>query len=218
MVPKEMQSSHVTRSSVEGLNQEIERLVLHPTTGRANRQSINYFPSIENYDYDIYFSLDQVSALRGTTPDGTHLSPLLDNEEPSGSRSANSQTPIQDTELFAHLHHSHSDDSHESLSLADEEGAASSRSFARIGSAEASPRINKFLAQLPPEGCERIPLRAPVCEVVKPSSIIKPVAGFQLRPSLGSAFTKLAPSPSEPPQLEGSLVAEAVTKEAKDAE
>lgn len=170
------------RSSIEGLNQEIEKLVLHPgPAGRANR-------------------LDQVSALRGGgTPDEGHQSPLVlhGDDVPSGSRSANTQTPVlglletTTTGFFAHLHHSssHSDDS----TPEDEVGGGQPRSFGRIGSAEASPRINKFMAQLPPEGCERVVLsktlqaedfRATTSNV----GIIKPVAGFQLRPSQGSAF------------------------------
>lgn len=165
------------RSSIEGLNQEIERLVLHPgIAGRANR-------------------LDQVSALRFTPEEGRE-SPLV-----SGSRSANTLTPVQDqdpeTGFFSHLHSHPSDDSPDSLSPSDgttpEDAPLGqpARSFARIGSAESSPRINKFMAQLPPEGCERVQLsRTADHPSANPSHIIinKPVAGFQLRPSQGSAF------------------------------
>lgn len=167
------------RSSIEGLNQEIEKLVLHPGTGRANR-------------------LDQVSALR-CTPERGHESPQGD-----GAGASSSRTPVSDLEtgFFTHHHHHHyhSDESHDSLSPSDEpptlgEAAPGQpRSFLRIGSAEASPRLNKFMAQLPPEGCERVLSRTVVQGREEASAtlanivIIKPVAGFQLRPSQGSAF------------------------------
>lgn len=191
-------------SSIEGLNQEIERLVLHPgIAGRANR-------------------LDQVSALRFTPEEGGRDSPLV-----SGSRSANTHTPVQDqdpdTGFFTHLQSHPSDDD----SLSPTDGATPedaplgqpSRSFARIGSAESSPRINKFMAQLPPEGCERVQLLSRAADHptgANQSHIIinKPVAGFQLRPSQGSAFRVAASLASaQPPENPIECPAAVVTAE-----
>lgn len=148
-------------SSIEGLNQEIERLVLQPgNAGRANR-------------------LDQVSSLRGCTPVEGHHSPFMDGELPVCSR-----TPT--TGLFTRLR----TQSGSSLSPVDDV-PSDQRCFA-----EASPRINKFMAQLPPEGCERVLSRTistdeSRCEKLS-NVAIKPVAGFQLLPSQGSAFRGVA--------------------------
>lgn len=166
-------------SMEEGLNQEIEKLVLNPHPGPAGRAN----------------RLDQVSALRGGTPEPGNHSPLTlhGDDLPSGARSANAQTPVHG--FFSHLHASHSDDSLSPPELdviTPEDDQGNPRSFGRISSAEASPRINKFLAQLPPEGCERVLLKlkttVPTEEATGESQniIIKP--GFQLRPSQGSAF------------------------------
>ncbi|GBP74570.1 hypothetical protein EVAR_59505_1 [Eumeta japonica] len=151
------------RSSVEGLNQEIERIVLCPASGTQT-------PHLDRLR-------DKV------TPEG-HRAPLAELLR----RSVNTQTP-----------HEMSQTTHSSggsvCSSPDLDGGS------KLGT---SPQINRFLAREPPDGCEKVNLKTgdgvpteTVC-VLKPSGS---VAGFTLRPSLGSAFQPLQPSsghPSEP--------------------
>lgn len=88
------------------------------------------------------------------------------------------------------------------------------------GGTEASPRINRFLARLPPDGCEKVChlriidhliinffkkkkiilefeqvcLKSGDTDHLSPgSAIFKSPAAFKLRPSLGSAFQPLQP-------------------------
>lgn len=169
---------------MEGLNQEIERLDLDSAAihaGRGNR-------------------LDQVSSLRGETPDGSKALLLDDHQHPqphhSSRRSVNTQTPVGEIEsgFFAHLSSDESSnspgDEEKLLAVLEEEGGSEDprRSFTRIvGSAEASPRINKFMAQIPPEGCERVKLN-PSEDLCRSPVKLKPVFVCGFRPSLGSAF------------------------------
>ncbi|KAG8242209.1 hypothetical protein J6590_070549 [Homalodisca vitripennis] len=64
-----------------------------------------------------------------------------------------------------------------------------------------SPRINKFLAREPPDGCERVSLkfsedasnRKPMLDLsLMEMCPIKPSAACQFKPSLGSAFMPLS--------------------------
>lgn len=103
------------RNSVEGLNQEIEKLVLIPGQPHTCRPETSMFS-------------------RGT-PEG-HRAPLADLLH-GDTRNANTQTPIGD-----HL------SSDESQSTSPEDGASSTTG--------ASPRINRFLAREPPDGCEKV--------------------------------------------------------------
>ncbi|XP_063708010.1 protein FAM117B-like [Culicoides brevitarsis] len=145
LIPSRNQPIHMRpmRSSVEGLNQEIEKLVLHPGAGPMHscRQELEMFS-------------------RGT-PEG-HRAPITDLWR---EHSRSTQTPLL------------SPDS-QSTSPSDE-GAQSK---------DASPRINRFLAREPPDGCEKVNLNLKQIEGSSDSmSSFKPV-GFELRPSLGSAF------------------------------
>lgn len=147
------------RSSVEGLNQEIERLVLHPATGSQT----------SNLDRQ----RDKV------TPEG-HRAPLAELLR----RSVNTQTP-HDPSCTAHS------SGGSVCSSPDPDGS-------RLGT---SPHINRFLAREPPDGCEKVNLKSNECSAVPKvthpdylGSLIKPsVIGFQLRPSLCSAFQPLQP-------------------------
>lgn len=103
------------RSSVEGLNQEIEKLVLIPGQPHTCRPETSMFS-------------------RGT-PEG-HRAPLADLLH-GDTRSVNTQTPCG--ELLS---------SDESQSTSPEDGASSVTG--------ASPRINRFLAREPPDGCEKV--------------------------------------------------------------
>ncbi|KAH1003319.1 hypothetical protein HUJ05_011247 [Dendroctonus ponderosae] len=142
------------RSSVEGLNQEIERLVLR--TGADARLP---------------------------TPEG-HRAPLAEMLQ---SRSADTQTP-QD---FGN----------------DSSSGSSPDTETKLGT---SPRINRFLAREPPDGCEKVgsgtahpsPL-ASCCNQVRLKALDERTdllldsapqpSSFKLRPSLGSAFQILSP-------------------------
>ncbi|XP_059609060.1 protein FAM117B-like [Phlebotomus argentipes] len=161
------------RSSVEGLNQEIEKLVLLPGQPHSCRpeSSRNLFS-------------------RGT-PDG-HRAPIAELLH-GDTRSVNTQTPLGDAFLS-------SDDSQStSPDEAGSRGAGFKVSATAITSA--SPRINRFLAREPPDGCEKVSLR-PTESSDHQTTIFKPCFVGGLRPSLGSAFQPLqplSPSAEEPP-------------------
>uniref|UniRef100_A0A1B0CL71 Uncharacterized protein n=1 Tax=Lutzomyia longipalpis TaxID=7200 RepID=A0A1B0CL71_LUTLO len=166
------------RSSVEGLNQEIEKLVLIPGQQHSCRPESN-----RNL-----FS-------RGT-PDG-HRAPIAELLH-GDTRSVNTQTPLGD--VFVSSDDSQSTSPDESSS----HGAGSYRA-APGGISSASPRINKFLAREPPDGCEKVNLRP--TESTEQTTIFKPCFVGGLRPSLGSAFQPLQPlspsseeAPSTPPK------------------
>ncbi|XP_055530688.1 protein FAM117B-like [Wyeomyia smithii] len=150
------------RSSVEGLNQEIEKLVLYTGQPHTCRSDLEMFS-------------------RGT-PEG-HRAPLAElfHAAAGGSaalssdtRTVNTQTPLGDTLS--------SDDGSQSTSP-DEAAAATS----------ASPRINRFLAREPPDGCEKVSLKLTEADTSTNTTHFKPCVAFQLRPSLGSAFQPLQP-------------------------
>lgn len=155
------------RNSVEGLNQEIEKLVLYPGQPHTCRSELEMYS-------------------RGT-PEG-HRAPLADifhaaaGGGPPGmssdTRSVNTQTPLGD--MLS------SDDGSQSTSP-DEGGAAVT---------SASPRINKFLAREPPDGCEKVNLKLTEADTSTNTPHFAPCVAFQLRPSLGSAFQPLQPIPT----------------------
>ncbi|XP_058128986.1 protein FAM117B-like [Anopheles ziemanni] len=155
------------RNSVEGLNQEIEKLVLFPGQQHSCRSELEMYS-------------------RGT-PEG-HRAPLADLFHASGTvslvsgqgdtRSVNTQTPLGDTLS--------SDDGSQSTSP--DEGAVTT---------SASPRINKFLAREPPDGCEKVNLKLTEADTSTNTACFKPcTTAFQLKPSLGSAFQPLQPLPT----------------------
>lgn len=152
------------RNSVEGLNQEIEKLVLYTSQPHTCRSDLEMYS-------------------RGT-PEG-HRAPLAELFHAAGggvimtsdTRSVNTQTPLGDVLS--------SDDGSQSTSP--DEGAAVS---------SASPRINKFLAREPPDGCEKVNLKLTEADTSTNTTHFKPCVAFQLRPSLGSAFQPLQPIPT----------------------
>lgn len=111
----------------------------------------------------------------------------------SDTRSVNTQTPLGDTLS--------SDDGSQSTSP-DEGGAAVT---------SASPRINKFLAREPPDGCEKVNLKLTEADTSTNTTHFKPCVAFQLRPSLGSAFQPLQPIPTlkTTPEDDGGSTSEA---------
>ncbi|XP_013165191.1 PREDICTED: glucocorticoid-induced transcript 1 protein-like isoform X1 [Papilio xuthus] len=163
------------RSSVEGLNQEIERIVLCPASGTQT-------PHLDRLR-------DKV------TPEG-HRAPLAELLR----RSVNTQTPHD----LCHTAHSSDPPSRGSLS-----SAGSAELLAAGGSVcsspdldgsklGTSPQINRFLAREPPDGCEKVNLKAGEGAYTEAMMMKPSVAGFTLRPSLGSAFQPLQPAPTTP--------------------
>lgn len=140
------------RSSVEGLNQEIEKLVLYPASGTQT-------PHLDRLR-------DKV------TPEG-HRAPLAELLR----RSVNTQTPHD----LCHTAHSSGGSV---CSSPDLDGS-------KLGT---SPQINRFLAREPPDGCEKVNLKAGEGACSEQLTTVKPtIPGFTLRPSQGSAFHPLQP-------------------------
>ncbi|KAL1398572.1 hypothetical protein pipiens_008854 [Culex pipiens pipiens] len=136
------------RNSVEGLNQEIEKLVLYPGQPHTCRSELEMYS-------------------RGT-PEG-HRAPLADIfHAAAGGGGGGSGC-----------------------------GGGPPGGGGGAGAAtSASPRINKFLAREPPDGCEKVNLKLTEATDTSTSTThFKPCVAFQLRPSLGSAFQPLQPIP-----------------------
>lgn len=172
---------HRMRSSIEGLNQEIERLVLRstPSLGGVEREERK---TVEN------------------TPEG-HRAPVADLLRET--RSVNTQTPAftapssgppsQDSPNDRPV--SNLSDSRPSSELLQDVSEDSSPEQEGRGLGT-SPRINKFLAREPPDGCERVSTRfteerRPMVDISEMDYPLKPSMNFQLKPSLGSAFQPL---------------------------
>lgn len=170
------------RNSVEGLNQEIEKLVLY--TGQ---------PHTCRSDLEMYS--------RGT-PEG-HRAPLAElfhatggatSAQASDMRSVNTQTPLRDT-------------------LSSDDGSQSTSPDEAAAVTSASPRINKFLAREPPDGCEKVNLKLTEADSSTNTTHFKPCVAFQLKPSLGSAFQPLQPLPTlKTTPEDDDLVAETITE------
>ncbi|XP_011307338.1 glucocorticoid-induced transcript 1 protein isoform X2 [Fopius arisanus] len=166
------------RSSIEGLNQEIEGLVL-----KSNSNSNDPEHAVE----------DKYARYREQmTPEG-HRAPLADLLR--ATRSVNTQTPATDLPSSSYS----SGGSRGSTPDQEREG--------RLGT---SPHINRFLAREPPDGCEKVNLkfvedssRRPMIDVSKLDFHPKPCVGFQLKPSLGSAFLPLQQQPASPTVISG---------------
>ncbi|KAJ1527168.1 hypothetical protein ONE63_008699 [Megalurothrips usitatus] len=194
------------RSSIEGLNQEIERLVLKGTKSGTSDQE---------REEDKTFQL--------STPEG-HRAPLADMLRSTRSRSVNTQTPVTG-DFATHSSQSSGPPSRESASplIAGVMELSRPPSESQVGSGDSSPdrdagklgtspHINKFLAREPPDGCEKVNMkfvednRRPMIDFTTYGNL-KPCVSVQFKPSLGSAFMPLqtlsaaAPghvSPSEP--------------------
>lgn len=157
------------RSSVEGLNQEIEKLILRTSSENEEekKEEFNRFSQI--------------------TPEG-HRAPLAEIFRAGRSRSVNTQTP-SDCEPFGSSCH---------LS-GDSQGSSPDQENTKLSS---SPRINRFLAREPPDGCERI-----CSKILNENSSFKmegtpsQPSSFKLKPSLGSAFQILNPNKSSDKDL-----------------
>lgn len=174
------------RNSIEGLNQEIERLVLKASGAQDSERE-------EEKTYQ-------------ATPEG-HRAPLADLLR--STRSVNTQTPAggdftgssqssgpPSRESFSPLIPGVMDISRPSSDLqGGSRGSSPDQEAGRLGT---SPHINKFLAREPPDGCEKVNLkfvedtRRPMIDLSKLDYCpLKPCVTFQLKPSLGSAFLPL---------------------------
>lgn len=168
------------RSSVEGLNQEIERLVLKGISGTGTENEA------------------ELERVMGPTPEG-HRAPIaelfhstcsVDTQTPSGSEGLSNSAALYGTSR---------PDSPDCDKSGSPEPEAGSGQVSKLGT---SPRINKFLAREPPDGCEKVKIidegrkHTTVPMVGDASdSISKPNSQFVLRPSQSSAFCPLVRNP-----------------------
>ncbi|BET03392.1 Family with sequence similarity 117, member [Nesidiocoris tenuis] len=185
---------HRIRSSIEGLNQEIERLVLRGT-GQASCSSFQ--------------DVQDAKGCVESTPEG-HRAPVADLLR-QNTRSVNTQTPAY-ADASAQSSGPPSVFSGSPAGSRSSSRAADSRppsdlhgGISEDSSPEAegkqlgtSPRINRFLAREPPDGCERVSMkfqeenRKPMVDLSQMDYPLKPASGnFELKPSLGSAFQPL---------------------------
>ncbi|XP_018320298.1 glucocorticoid-induced transcript 1 protein isoform X2 [Agrilus planipennis] len=183
------------RSSVEGLNQEIERLVL-----RTSLSGSDYFD--KNEDFGKFCQV---------VPEG-HRAPLA--EIFRTTRSVNTQTPVKGE--FTGSCHSSGPPSRESASPlipghldsspGDTGGSQGSSPDHEGGKLGTSPHINRFLAREPPDGCEKVHLKSLNEKRDLTLDSGPQPCSFQLKPSLGSAFQLLQPSSNSSPDRELPLV------------
>ncbi|XP_029046051.1 protein FAM117B-like isoform X2 [Osmia bicornis bicornis] len=180
------------RSSIEGLNQEIEGLVLKSATSGSDP------------DHPVE---DKYARYREQiTPEG-HRAPLADLLR--ATRSVNTQTPATDLPSSSYSSGPPSRNSESPLipglmdasrppsDLLQGGSRGSTPEQDREGRLGTSPHINRFLAREPPDGCEKVNLkfvedaRRPMIDLSKLDYCPKPCVAFQLKPSLGSAFLPL---------------------------
>ncbi|CAN7998010.1 unnamed protein product [Ixodes pacificus] len=174
------------RSSVEGLNQasgskhEIERLVLKGISGAGTENEA------------------ELERVMGPTPEG-HRAPIA--ELFHSTCSVDTQTPSGSEGLpnSASFHGTSRPDSPDCDKSGSPEPDAGGGQLSKLGT---SPRINKFLAREPPDGCEKVKIidegrkhtTVPMAGDAS-DSISKPNSQFVLRPSQRSAFCPLVRNP-----------------------
>lgn len=155
------------RSSVEGLNQEIERLVLRPS----------------------HIPTDDIDDLWGDIGRDGRRAPIADYLR--FTRSIDTQTPARGSAL------STASSNHTSPSLSPPTSPQAAQAAAMPPSTPSptnvpplatSPHINKFLAREPPDGCEKVALKLHEDSKGGTWPSVRPPAAFTLRPSQGSAF------------------------------
>ncbi|KAI5745053.1 hypothetical protein M8J76_007794 [Diaphorina citri] len=185
------------RNSVEGLNQEIERLVLR-NTSLINVEREEDRDISEGHRAPLAEILGLTRSVNTQTPGPPSRG---EAESPSGPRPLAFSRPA-------------SEDSSPGAAGDGEPGSKSG----------ASPKINKFLAREPPDGCEKVNLkfiedsRKPMCDLslLEDYPPLKPSLTFTLRPSTGSAFYSISTNSDLDATLapRTSLVAETGTDEA----
>lgn len=172
------------RNSVEGLNQEIERLVLKDLDDRY----LNCSSIPEGHRAPLADLLRQTRSVNTQTPGGSDEIEIEFGTSDPPSRDSVSPMICGNLDLStppSYLHGSR---------------GSSPDDFNKFGT---SPHINKFLAREPPDGCEKVNLkseesRRPRSEISDLGFIpLKPMSTtFQFKPSLGSAFHPLQTSHS----------------------
>lgn len=179
------------RNSVEGLNQEIERLVLKGISGAGTENEA------------------ELERVMGPTPEG-HRAPIaelfhstccsVDTQTPSGSDGSNG---------FLDSSSRHGSSRPDSLEC-DKSASPDLEVSGHTSKLGTSPQINKFLTREPPDGCEKVKIideGRGALRSVKPASslmaggdgpggeVLKPSSQFVLRPSQSSAFCPLVRNP-----------------------
>ncbi|GFU52917.1 protein FAM117B [Nephila pilipes] len=174
------------RSSVEGLNQEIERIVLREISGADGEDTERTLePTPEGHRAPIADLFRNTQSVNTQTPFDRCDSCYSSNSSASGSKSVSPVVPIMPGQM---------DCSRPSST----EGSKGSGSPDLEGTHKlaTSPHINKFLAREPPDGCEKVK----IAEETRNStgagelhkfSCPKPSMNFVLLPSQRSAFDPL---------------------------
>lgn len=193
------------RNSVEGLNQEIERLVLKGISGNEEDNERFQEPTPDGHRAPIADLLRSTRTVNTQTPsngatggDGS----LQSSGSASRCHSMSPPTPIilesiNNLTLSSQLEIESNCMGSVNIGKGDGD-CLSPEPYQRLGS---SPH-NKFLSREPPDGCERVkvveePRLVPVLPDQLPSSVLlpsdnyKPRDSFVLQPSLGSAFCPL---------------------------
>ncbi|KAL3207584.1 hypothetical protein MRX96_010065 [Rhipicephalus microplus] len=181
------------RNSVEGLNQEIERLVLKGISASGTENEA------------------ELERVMGPTPEG-HRAPIaelfhstcsVDTQTPSGSDGSNG---------FVDGPSRHSSSRPDSLEC-DKSASPDLEVSGHTSKLGTSPQINKFLTREPPDGCEKVKI---IDEGRKPATsplmgdgtenVLKPSCQFVLRPSQSSAFCPLVRNPFQGVHRQGPIV------------
>ncbi|KAF2360575.1 Glucocorticoid-induced transcript 1/FAM117 [Trinorchestia longiramus] len=163
------------RGSVEGLNQEIEGLVLSGGSWELQSSSADYWVTDGRRAPLPDYGLKTRSVNTQTTSSPHSASPLSQHSPHAG------YSPLDCS--FSPLACSPPSSPLGSPTAAGEDDGGRLRP-------NSSPHINKFLAREPPTGSQRVALkiREGRCDSTEPFAVPKPSVPFTLRPSLGSAF------------------------------
>lgn len=173
------------RNSIEGLNQEIERLVLKANGGPQDserEEEKTYQATPEGHRAPLADLLRQTRSVNTQTPAGGDFT---GSSQSSGPPSCESVSPLIPGSL---------DFSRPPSDLQGSRGSSPDQETGRLGT---SPHINKFLAREPPDGCEKVNLKfvEDTRQLIDLTKIdycpLKPCVTFELKPSLGSAFYPL---------------------------
>lgn len=166
------------RNSVEGLNQEIERLVLKGISAAGAEA--------------------ELERVMGPTPEG-HRAPIA--ELFHSTCSVDTQTPCGNSSHRLPNRGTSSASSQPESPECDKSASPDCDVSSHTSKLGTSPRINKFLAREPPDGCEKVKIvdenrkGVPAGSSEVADGVSKPSSQFVLRPSQSSAFCPLVRSP-----------------------
>ncbi|KFM69668.1 Glucocorticoid-induced transcript 1 protein, partial [Stegodyphus mimosarum] len=174
------------RSSVEGLNQEIERIVLREISSNEGDDTDRTLePTPEGHRAPIADLFRNTQSVDTQTPFDRNDSCHSSNSSNSGSQSVSPVVPIMPGQMDS-SRPSSAEESKDSVSP-DLEGNSKLAT---------SPHINKFLAREPPDGCEKVKIaeetrNLPGVGELQEFGCLKPSMNFVLLPSQRSAFDPL---------------------------